>query len=252
MNKNFVFLLGLLLVTGCKSISVVDSDSSIDSRLRQKSIIKKISANSLIFNSLQWRGQLSFSKNGKDQRINTLIRVKKGERIWVNGSVIFPLVRLLITPTQFQFYEKINRKYGNLDYQQIGKLLGYPIEFKMIECALTARPLDIRALRRSKLTYKKNNYLLTSKKRGFTISWIYDASFRLVEQQLKNRKTSVSVSYNDFKLIENQWVPENISASIIVFDSSTTINLKSKHTILNKSFEMPFTVPKSYKEVEIL
>jgi hypothetical protein len=43
-------------------------------------------------------------------------------------------------------------------------------------------------------------------------------AFRLISQQLSNGKTTVRIDYNDYKLIDNQWIPEHLSATLLGAD----------------------------------
>ena len=152
----------LLVVMGCKSLTPVATTSAIDTRLRPREVQQQIEDNALRFESLQWRGQASLEREGKRQKVGVTLRLKQGEGIWVSGSVIVPLARVLITPKQLQFYEKINRQYAQIDFRQVKKLLGAPIDYEMIEHIITASPLDKRALKRAKLTFTQNSYVLSS------------------------------------------------------------------------------------------
>jgi YD repeat-containing protein len=165
--------------------------------------------------------------------------------------VIVPLARVLITPKQLQFYEKINRRYAQFDFQQVKKLLGAPVDYEMIERIITAGPLDTRALKRAKLTFSQNNYILSSRKRGVSLKWTYDAAFRLVAQEFSDGETSVSVDYDGYRRIDNQWVPQQLMASLSGVDKTTVLTLQSKQTQLNGNFQMPFEIPKGYSKIKL-
>lgn len=92
----------LLVVMGCKSLTPVATTNAIDTRLRPREVQQQIEDNALRFESLQWRGQASLEREGKRQKVGVTLRLKQGEGIWVSGSVIVPLARVLITPKQLQ------------------------------------------------------------------------------------------------------------------------------------------------------
>jgi YD repeat-containing protein len=219
--------------------------------LRPRAVQQQIEENALRFERLQWRGQASLEREGKRQKVSVTLRLKQGEGIWVSGSVIVPLARVLITPKQLQFYEKINRRYAQFDFQQVKKLLGAPVDYEMIERIITAGPLDTRALKRAKLTFSQNNYILSSRKRGVSLKWTYDAAFRLVAQEFSDGETSVSVDYDGYRRIDNQWVPQQLMASLSGVDKTTVLTLQSKQTQLNGNFQMPFEIPKGYSKIKL-
>ena len=239
------------MVMGCKSLTPVATTNAIDTSMRSRALQQHIENNALQYQSLQWRGQALLEREGKRQKISVTIRLKKGEGIWVSGSVIIPLALAFITPKQLQFYEKINRQYAQIDYGQVKNLIGAQINYRMVEHIITASPVDKRALKRAKITFTQNTYVLSSKKRRVSLIWKYDAAFRLISQQISTAKTSVRIDYNDYKLIDNQWIPEQLSATLLGADKSTKLKLQSKQTQLNRKFKMPFEIPKGYAKIKL-
>ena len=236
---------------GCKSLKPVATTNAIDTSLRSRALQNHIEDNALQYQSLQWRGQALIEREGKRQKISVTLRLKKDEGIWVSGSVIIPLALAFITPKQLQFYEKINRQYAQIDYGQAKNLIGAQVDYRMVEHIITASPLDKRALKRAKITFTQNTYVLSSKKRRVSLIWEYDAAFRLISQQISNDKTTVRIDYNDYKLIDNQWIPEQLSATLLGADKSTKLKLQSKQTQLNRKFKMPFEIPKGYAKIKL-
>ena len=236
---------------GCKSLTPVATTNAIDTSLRSRALQNHIEDNALQYQSLQWRGQALIEREGKRQKISVTLRLKKDEGIWVSGSVIIPLALAFITPKQLQFYEKLNRQYAQIDYGQVKNLIGAQVDYKMVEHIITASPLDKRALKRAKITFTQNTYVLSSKKRRVSLIWEYDAAFRLISQQISNGKTTVRIDYNDYKLIDNQWIPEQLSATLLGADKRTKLKLQSKQTQLNRKFKMPFEIPKGYAKIKL-
>jgi YD repeat-containing protein len=251
MKKRRVIGILLLMLMGCKSLSPVATTGVIDTRLRPRAVQQLIEENALRFERLQWRGQASLEQEGKRKKFSVTLRHKQGEGIWVSGSVIVPLARVLITPKQLQFYEKINRRYAQFDFQQVKKHLGVPVDYEMIERIITAGPLDTRALKRAKLTFSQNNYILSSRKRGVSLKWTYDAAFRLVSQEFSDGETSVRVDYDGYRRIDNQWVPQQLMGSLNSVDKTTVLKLQYKQTQLNANFQMPFEIPKGYSKIKL-
>jgi hypothetical protein len=251
MKKGGVIGVLLLMHMGCKSLSPVTTTDVIDTRLRPRTVQQQIEKNELRFERLQWRGQASLEQERKRQKFSVTVRLKQGEGIWVSGSVIVPLARVLITPKQLQFYEKINRRYAQIDFQQVKKQMGVPVDYEMIERIITAGPLDTRALKRAKLTFSQNNYILSSRKKGVLLKWTYDAAFRLVSQEFSNGETSVRVDYNGYRRIDNQWLPQQLRANLRGVDKTTVLKLQYKQTQLNANFQMPYEIPKGYSKIKL-
>jgi len=249
MKKSAALLFGLVLVVGCKSLTPVTPSATVDTALRPRALQQKITANALAFETLQWRGQAVLEHGGKRQKISITTRLKQHKGIWINGSVIVPLARVFITPNQLQAYEKINRQYAQIDYGTLKKRLGIPINYSMLENLLTAKPVDARGFKRAKLSFSKNAYVFRLRKRGVELQFFFDAEFRLIEQHLKDDKTSINVLYEDYKKIDGQWIPERLSASLFGEKEVTTLTLSAKQTQLNGQISMPFVIPQGYNPI---
>ncbi|NCG04104.1 MAG: DUF4292 domain-containing protein [Bacteroidetes bacterium] len=249
MKKLALLFVGLILVVGCKSLTPVTTTAAIDTSLRPRMAQQKIAASALAFETLQWRGHAVLDRDGKRQKISVSTRLKQDEGIWINGSVIVPLARIFITPKQLQGYEKINRKYAQIDFRALKKLLGVPVDYEILENLLTAKPVDARAFRRAKLSFTKNAYVFSLRKRGVELQFVFDAEFRLTEQRLKDGKTTVSVLYDAYKKMNGQWIPEQLSATLFGEKGATTLTLSVRQSQLNGSVNMPFTIPKGYTSI---
>ncbi|MGB0255043.1 MAG: DUF4292 domain-containing protein [Flavobacteriaceae bacterium] len=250
MKKIGVLVVGLMLAVGCKSLKTITPTASIDSSLRPKRIQQQIETTALSFETLQWRGQATFDHGGKRQKISLTTRLKQQEGIWLNGSVIVPLARVFITPNSLQFYEKINRQYATMDYKEVETLLGVALDYTTLENILTAKPVVPRALKRAKLSFTNDAYVFSYHRKGIILQFVFDATFRLVEQRLKSDETTLSVVYDNYKKIDGQWVPEQLRASFFG-KTPTILTLQTKQTQLNSPVKMPFSIPEGYKPIPL-
>lgn len=249
MNKIGLIGFGIFLLVGCKSFTPITTSATIDSSLRPKIVQQQIEGNSLAFQTVQWRGQAQLSQNETRQRISITTRIKKDEAIWMNGAVIVPIGRLMITPNTVQFYEKIKRTYAQLDYQALEKLVGVPINYNMLENIFVAKPIDQRLLKRAKLTFTRNHYVWSVKKRGLTAVFEYDAAFRLVRQTFSRGTTRLEIQHADYVQQDKQWIPELLQLDYSEGDQTTSIQLHAKQLKLNDPISTPFTIPSGYSSI---
>jgi hypothetical protein len=59
------------------------------------------------------------------------------------------------------------------------------------------------------------------------------------------------VDYDGYRRIDNQWVPQQLMASLSGVDKTTVLTLQSKQTQLNGNFQMPFEIPKGYSKIKL-
>lgn len=251
MKKLVCLCIGMLLFSGCKSLTPVTPSASIDTSLKARVILENVDSSSLSFETLQWRGHASLNDDGKRQKVSVTTRLKKGEGIWVNGTVIVPLARLFITPDSLQFYEKIHRQYIQEDYKRLKQLLGVSIDFSMLENILTAKPVDQRALKRAKLSFTESAYVFTIARKKSTLTFVFDTSFRLVEQRLMDGENKMSVVYKEYTLHDKQWFPEQITATLFGEKKATSVTLSAQQVELNRPLKMPFNLPEGYTPIRL-
>jgi len=251
MKKAGVLLVVFMLVSGCKSLTSVTPTARIDTSLRPKVVQQQIEQNTLLYETLQWRGQAILDRGGKRQKISLSTRLKYQEGVWLNGSIIVPLARVLVTPEQVQFYEKIKRQYASLNYKKLEELLGVKVAYTMLENILTAKPVVARALKRSKLSHNNNTYVFSYSRKGMSLQFVYDASFRLVEQRLVSNETTISVVYDTYQKINTQWIPKTLRMTLYDKKGETSLTLNAKQTELNEALKMPFKIPEGYTPILI-
>lgn len=251
MQKLQLLSVCLILMVGCKTLPPVASENVVDETLRPRIVKQLISEKALAFESLQWRGQAQLERGGKRQKISITSRLKQGEGIWLNGAVIVPLARIFITPKQLQFYEKINQQSAQIDYQKLGELLGVSVSYSTIENILSAKAVDTRMLKRAALTYTKDTYILTNRRKGIEMRFVYDTNMRLIEQTLRVGKSILSVTYDFYKKLGSQWFPEEVKLRLVGNENVGALTLRAKQTQLNLPLKMPFEIPKGYKTIRI-
>ena len=112
MNKTFTFLIVVFLMVSCKTSKV--TDNSVD-YLPPKTIVKNNSE--VVFNRTSVKASMQVKYRGKADmpNLNASMRILKDSVIWLNFSKLgFPVAKIIITPQQVKFYEKIGFKYfGN-------------------------------------------------------------------------------------------------------------------------------------------
>ena len=101
-----------------------------------------------------------FLFGNKTQGLNFNLKYKKKQGIQIDGSIILPIFKLLISPVDIGFYEKLNKQYTSISYEQIKKLFGININYKNLESILLGKPYDKKYFNSSKLFFEENKYVL--------------------------------------------------------------------------------------------
>ena len=240
------------MILGCKIPSFIFDENKLNLNLTERSIKKNINASENEINSLTKKGNAMFLFGNKTQGLNFSLKYKKKQGIQIDGSIMLPIFKLLISSVDISFYEKLNKQYTSIDYEQIKKLLGININYKNLESILLGKPYDKKYFNSSKLFFKENKYVLVNQNGELRINFYYDSSFRLIEQSIDWKNSVIRVVYDSYDLIDKEWIPNFIEISIENKKQKYNLTLKSNSTGINETFDMNFNVPLDYNKIEIL
>lgn len=79
----------------------------------------------------------------KRQSVTANIRMKSDSAIWVSVTPLLgiEMARVLITPNDFKVLDRMNRKYYEYQADDIVKMIGYPVDFTLVQNALLGETL---------------------------------------------------------------------------------------------------------------
>ena len=240
------------MILGCKTPSFIFDENTLNINLTERSVKKNITATYNQINSLTKKGNAVFLFGNKPMGLNFNLKYIKKQGIQIDGSIILPIFKLLISSVEIGFYEKLNKQYTSIDYEQIKKLLGVNINYKNLESILLGKPYDKKYFNSSKLFFKENKYVLVNQNGELRINFYYDSSFRLIEQSIDWKNSVIRVVYDSYDLIDKEWIPNFIEISIENKKQKYNLTLKSNSTGINETFDMNFNVPLDYNKIEIL
>lgn len=252
MSNSFSFITLVFLILGCKTPSFIFDENTLNINLTERSVKKNITATYNQINSLTKKGNAVFLFGNKTQGLNFNLKYKKKQGIQIDGSIILPIFKLLISPVDIGFYEKLNKQYTSISYEQIKKLFGININYKNLESILLGKPYDKKYFNSSKLFFEENKYVLVNENSELRINFYYDSSFRLIEQSVGWKSSVIRVVYDSYELIDKELIPNFIEISIENKKQKYNLTLKSNNTGINETFDMNFNVPSDYNKIEIL
>jgi len=180
-----------------------------EARIKKKSakqIQKKVIKNDFEVDWFAAKAKVSYTEpNNYSQTFNANVRLKTDSAIWIS---IVPLLgiemaRILITKERVQVLDRINKKYLDLDEHYIEYMLGYPVDFYLLQNALLGQ--RFHEFRRPRATITQNKYFLEDVvKKVVSRLWINPNNFSIYKMQLYDERASkrldmVLSDYGDFK-----------------------------------------------------
>jgi len=209
-----------------------------------KQIQKKVEKNDFEVEWFAAKAKVSYTEpNNYSQTFNANVRVKTDSAIWIS---IVPLLgiemaRMLITDQRVQVLDRINKKYYNLDHYYVEQMLGYPVDFNLLQSALMGQ--RFYQFKRPKASTTQNKYFLEDVvNKVVSRLWLNPTDFSIYKMQLYDERASkrldmVLSDYGDFKKFNfakkrtvDIFSPENyhidIAYSKIKFNEAQNLSFK--------------------------
>lgn len=255
MNKiKSVFLLFCLIaITSCGSRKTITGSSPVEDAAVAK-VVQAHYANEADFETLQARIKVQFQNEEQNQSLTVSYRMEKDETIWISGSVLgFPLAKVLITPENVKYYEKISGTYFDGDFEFLSELLGTPLDFQKVQNLLIGQTIyDLRE-ERYKLTESQKGYQLAPATEEFLKKmFLLDTkNFRAVAQQISQVGTtrSVTVTYPAYQEVDGKVFPKQIKIIANEAGSNTQIDMEFRSVEFDVPVSFPFEIPSGYDEI---
>ncbi len=252
--KSFISytLLFLLLMGGCRTSKVTNTQGTADSRLKAKEILEKHQETFPAFETLAGTLTVSYSKVGKiGQAIPLSFRMKKGEAIWLSAPL--GMAKVLITKDKVQVYNKLNNTYFEGDYSISEKYLGVHLGFEALENLLLGQLLFRD--RHTTLTPQDERYKGELNRDGLDLSFFLNAAFRMdnlliVQEKQTERERSLYAAYT-YQTVEGQLFP--LSLLLQGSQGGEQVQLKLQLSALqrNVSVKFPYTVPAGFQPLTL-
>lgn len=254
MKKIITVFILVTFFTACKSAKV--SDKSVD-YVPVKSIIKN--NNKARFTKSSVKASMQVKYRGKDElpNINASLRMVKDSIIWLNFSKLgFPIAKLLITPKEVKFYEKVGKSSFEGDFQLISSWLGTDFDFIKVQNLFLGEALIDLESRKFQVNVKDGRYELVQKKRNpiFDITYgIEPVDFKIVKEEInyRGKNQNLTILYKDFRKINESLFPKGFLITAKTGSSSTIIDVNYKNVQFDVPLRFPFTIPDGYRNIEL-
>lgn len=254
MIKKLIHILFIsALLVSCKAKKVEDGATAL--AMSSKEIIKNHCKNKFDKKTISARLKAVYRDQNNLQTITIKLRLEKDEVIWMSGTILgIPMAKILITPTNVQFYEKLNKTYFEGDFTLLSDFLGTDVNFEIIQNLLIGE--SILDLNEKKFTASVhgNTYLLTPKKQEdlFDILfWINPTNFKMKKQEVRQQEDQkrLTIDYAEYQKIKEVVFPKTINIIAVEKETRTFIDLEYKSVEFDKRLSFPFKIPQGYQKI---
>jgi len=255
-----VFIL-LFFVLGCgsKKNKIQFPEQSFNSEIKKTptdSNIKIKDLNYIDFINLSFSGNSNLEYNNVDYGFDLIFRFKKNEKILISGSLFLPIFKVLIDQNKISGYQKFDKTFFDVNYDEIYNKLGINLGFNEIENLLLGNPiLDLNKSENFKIYQNEKNMLIYSmEKENVIYNMTFDPkSNKLLSQEITQLKLNryLKIYYNSFQKLNSFDLPRLIG--ILINDGKNLIKLtiSNQSREINNELSFPFKIPSNYKKIKL-
>jgi len=213
----------------------------------------KESADELVFSFLKAKSRVAWRSGNNTDNYSVDIRVKKDSLVWVNISQSgLTGATGLIGQDRVQFYQKISGEYFNLTYDSLSTMMGFRIDYRMIQSLIVGNQ-----------PFKKNNSRVIRENENIIIK--QDSGRIKIDNMVgpnrKLKKLLVRDEPSSNKLTLDFEEFTNLNQVIFPFSSQLTLDIKNKEDkrvttviqikyskveLLDAPLEFPFRIPAKF------
>lgn len=232
------------------------------------SLLKVIRQKELTFKTLTAKVDVDSRFDKDDASFTCNLRVVCDSAIWISISPALGIevARILITTDSVKFINRISNKYFKGDFKFVNNMLQLDADFSMVQSIL---------LGKTYLYYTEKNYLTSVDDQHYLIStlpkrklkkavaeeenpwllvhanWIDPLNFMVNKLFIKDFKANrkLEVNYSNFITVDGQPVAKDVEIDIKA-EKPAHIKLVYNKVALNKSVNLPFTIPDNFTPVD--
>ena len=249
-----VFIFFTVVVFGCRSTKSLTSKGEVDTKMTTKELIRQNKNSIAKFKTFQAKVKIDYTQDNKTQGYTVNLRMEKDKVIWINS--VLGLARVMITPNQVSFYDKINNQYFDGDYRLLSDLLGVELDFKKVENLLLGEAIFNLKDDTYKISTQENSYVLQPKEQQSVLELFFllnPGHFKMDSQQFYQplKRRILEIDYKSYQKVNKQIFPENLKIIAVEDTDEVTIEMEYRSVTLNEELRFPFKIPSGFKEIKI-
>lgn len=259
--KYWYYIMVVLFLVSCKSKAVlVDTKKpqtvvKTDSVLTSEKIIQNHYSNKNNFSSVYIRANVKYKDENNSQNVSAEIKIKKDEKILISIRFLgITMAKALITPTQVQYYEKINGTYFEGNYQLLSQWLGTDLDFNKIQNMLLGQPIiDLTKGNYSFINVEELYKLNATEDKTYKYFYFEKEHFFLKKQEINQPEMAriFTVNYPGFQKTPVSILPTSLLINAVQAKGTTTIAVDYNSVTFNEDLSFLYSVPDGYDRIFI-
>jgi len=243
-------LMTLAILTGCKTTQKTVETTDADAR--KSGVIRSHEASRDEFNTMTARLGMKYTDERQSHSVTVNLRLKKGEVIWMSASMLgITGAKIMITPTEVKFYEKLNNRAFEGNFAIIERYLGEPLTYQQMEDILLGHAME--PLDDYEMTVREDGYRFIKNDLIARLIQLRPEDFRVERQQLlkADENSTLSIVYDDYKQYEGRTLPTEIKVDAVQGTDSRRVEIFYRSVDFDEELRFPFSFPSGAKFMDL-
>ncbi|WP_194851511.1 DUF4292 domain-containing protein [Nonlabens antarcticus] len=240
-----VLALFLISCGGTKKVT----GNAVASAAKMK-IIKSHNTAAIEFKTLQSRMNVKYQDPNQSQSVTVDLRMDKGKQIWMSARVLgFTVAKVSITPDRVQFYEKIDKRSFDGDFEIISNFLGEELTYEQLENLMLGQVIE--PLNSMEYTVVNNRYEFRQAGVIEKLFALRPSDFKVGQQSIakKSENTTLDVRYLTYQNVTGKTVPQDVSINANSNGKLVQVELQLNNVEFDQELSFPFDMPSNYKNM---
>lgn len=211
--------------------------------------------NKLNFTTAYIKCNAHFETEKQSQQVTAEIKIKKDEKIIISVRFLgITMAKALITPTQVQYYEKLNSNYFDGNFEAISQFAGTDLDFQKLQNVLLGQAIQDFPVNECKFDKAENGVKIEKNSASALITYFFNSANRRLQKQIIQQQAQdrlLTVSYPKFSSYNNLIFPANIQLNAVQKQAKMNLNIEYTDVTLNEELSFPYAVPSGYKRIVI-
>ncbi|WP_231862356.1 DUF4292 domain-containing protein [Nonlabens marinus] len=248
MTKRVFGLVLALVLISCGG-SQKAAEKAVTTAAKTK-IIKAHNLAVIDFNTIQSRLGVKYQDANRSHSLTVDLRMEKGKQIWMSVRVLgITMAKVYITPDRVQFYEKLQKRSFDGDFQLVSDFLGEELNFEQLENLLLGQVIEPL----NSMDYRVDNNRYEFRQSGVIekLFALRPSDFKVAQQSIskKSENTTLDVQYLQYQTVSGKVLPEDITINANSNGNLVQVELQMNNVEFDQDLSFPFEMPDNYKRM---
>jgi hypothetical protein len=251
-SKLLISIFIVFVLIGCNSRFVLRKNKLSENYDELVAYIKK-QEDKIETYSIKYNGK--FENNDRNLNFRGMLRIIKGEQIWINISPMgIEAARLLFTPENIKFINRQNNTYFITDYSYVKKKFNVDIDYNFIEQVLTNRlmaipdTMDNSVVKTNEGVFNININDDSTANKSYVLNPEFQKLTSIIFKDI-SQNAGLTIEFDDYIDLKSNILPQVIKINVKKDENFINLDLNYRKIVINSKFNISFRIPSKYEQI---